>query len=58
MKGEMYMKNQVDLRKEHEAVRNNVAFYDFTHELLEVTGKDAARFLDLKMKNSGYQLYL
>lgn len=46
------MKNQVDLRKEHEAVRNNVGFYDFTHELLEVTGKDAARFLDKMFVNS------
>ncbi|MET3617088.1 aminomethyltransferase [Peptoniphilus olsenii] len=34
------------MRKEHETVRNNVGYYDFTHQLLEVTGKDAAKFLD------------
>lgn len=46
------MKNQANLRKEHEAVRNNVGFYDFTHELLEVTGKNAAKFLDKMFVNS------
>ena len=46
------MTNQELLRKEHEAVRNNVGFYDFTHELLEVTGKDAACFLDKMFVNS------
>ncbi|OLS02368.1 aminomethyltransferase family protein [Tissierella creatinophila] len=40
------MKNQELLRKEHEAIRNNVGFFDFTHETLEVTGKDAKDFLD------------
>ncbi len=33
-------------RKEHEAVRQAVGIYDFTHQLLEVTGKDAGVFLD------------
>lgn len=33
-------------RQEHEAVRENVGIYDFTHQLLEVKGKDAGRFLD------------
>lgn len=42
----------MNLRKEHEAVRNNVGFYDFTHELLEVTGKKAAKFLDKMFVNS------
>ena len=40
------MKDQERLRKEHEAIRNNVGFFDFTHETLEVTGKDAKDFLD------------
>ncbi|MDR1421597.1 MAG: aminomethyltransferase family protein [Coriobacteriales bacterium] len=34
-------------RREHEAVRNTVGWYYFTHHLVEVTGKDAAAFLDL-----------
>jgi aminomethyltransferase len=33
-------------RSQHEAVRNTVGWYDFTHQLLEVTGKDASVFLD------------
>lgn len=40
------MKNNEKLRKEHELVRNKVAFYDFTLETLEVTGKDAQEYLD------------
>ena len=39
-------KNDVQARKEHNYVRNSVGYYDFTHELMEVTGKDAAKFLD------------
>jgi aminomethyltransferase len=34
-------------RKEHMAVRTTVGWYLFTHQLVEVTGKDAAAFLDL-----------
>ena len=33
-------------RAEHDAVRTTVGWYYFTHWLLEVTGPDAARFLD------------
>jgi aminomethyltransferase len=33
-------------RAEHEAVRKAVGWYFFTHQLLEVTGADAAAFLD------------
>ncbi|RVU54334.1 aminomethyltransferase family protein [Anaerosphaera multitolerans] len=40
------LKNDVTRRKEHEAVRNSVGFYDFTHQLLEVTGVDSPSFLD------------
>lgn len=39
-------KDDVQVRKEHEAVRNSVGYYDFTHQLLEVKGPDAAEFLD------------
>ena len=33
-------------RADHMAVRNTVGWYLFTHELIEVTGPDAAAFLD------------
>lgn len=39
-------KNEVLPRKEHEAVRNAAGYYDFTHKLLEVSGKDALKLLD------------
>ena len=40
------MNNQDISRKEHELVRNKVGFYDFTLEVLDVSGKDAREFLD------------
>ncbi len=39
-------KSNAEVRAEHEAVRNRVGYYDFTHKLLEVKGKDARCFLD------------
>ena len=39
-------KTASDRRLDHEAVRNAVGYYDFTHKLLEVTGADAGSFLD------------
>lgn len=39
-------KNDTQARKEHEAIRNSVGFYDFTHQLLEVKGPDAQEFLN------------
>lgn len=33
-------------RSQHEAVRNSVGWYLYTHQLLEVTGTDATAFLD------------
>lgn len=33
-------------RADHEAVRNRVGWYYYTHQLLEVSGEDAAAFLD------------
>lgn len=38
-------KNDIAARKDHEAIRNRVGYYDFTHKLLEVTGLDARSFL-------------
>lgn len=45
-------KNNVDLRNEHEGLRNRVGFYDFTHDLVEATGPSAADFLDRMFVNS------
>ena len=33
-------------RSEHMAVRQCVGYYLFTHQLMEVTGEDACKFLD------------
>lgn len=40
------MKNDELRRKEHESVRNSVGYYDFTHQVLDINGKDAEDFLD------------
>lgn len=45
------MAKQDLLRKEHEAVRDKVGFFDFAHDILEVTGKDAKCFLDYMCVN-------
>jgi aminomethyltransferase len=46
----MYYKNIYktdDMKREqHEVVRRSVGWYDFTHQLVEVTGPDASAFLD------------
>lgn len=39
-------KNDIQKRSQHEAVRSNGGWYYFTHQLLELTGKDAGSFLD------------
>lgn len=38
--------------REHETIRNHVGFYDFTHQLLEVTGPDSGKFLDTMFVNT------
>ena len=38
-------------RAEHMAVRNTAGWYLYTHELIEVTGEDAAAFLDYLYAN-------
>lgn len=45
-------KNDQTLRKDHETIRKHVGFYDFTHQLLEVKGKDSAKFLDYVFLNT------
>lgn len=44
--------NDAQKRSNHEAVRNNVGWYYFTHCLLEVKGAEAGAFLDYVSLNS------
>lgn len=46
------IKQNEGFRKQHIAVREKVGYYNFTHQLLEVKGKDAADFLDWIYVNS------
>lgn len=39
-------------RREHEAVRNSVGYYDFTHQMIEVTGPQSGEFLDRVFSNT------
>ena len=48
----MMLKEDALRRREHNAIREQVGYYDFTHQLLEVCGKDAAAFLDMIYVNS------
>lgn len=41
-----YLYQDDSLRAQHNAVRTTAGWFDFTHRLLEVTGKDATAFLD------------
>lgn len=38
--------NDAATKAQHEAVRNGVGWYDWTHKLLDLTGADATAFLD------------
>ena len=40
------MRIEEQRRHEHEAVREKVGFFDFAHDILEVTGEESAEFLD------------
>lgn len=42
----MLLSTDSKIKAQHEAVRNTVGWYDFTHKLLEVTGEDALSFLE------------
>lgn len=48
----MSLKNNEQVKRDHETIRNGVGFYDFTHELLKVTGPQAGEFLDKIMANT------
>lgn len=39
-------------RREHEAVRNSVGYYDFTHQMIEVTGPQREAFMDKVFSNT------
>ncbi len=45
------MKNNTQMRNEHNAVRERVGYHDFTHQMLEVTGADADAFMDKMFVN-------
>lgn len=45
-------KNDTQKRRQHNAVRQNVGWYYFTHQLLEVKGTEAGAFLDYICLNS------
>ena len=42
----MLLSTDPHVKAQHEAVRNNVGWYDFTHRLVEVKGPDALTLLD------------
>lgn len=42
----MLLSRDPSVKAQHEAVRNAAGWYDFTHKLIQVTGDDAAAFLD------------
>lgn len=42
----MLFKEDVVARKDAQAIRNNVGFYRWTHDLVEITGKDALEVLE------------
>lgn len=48
----MITKHDETKRKEHEIVRNSVGYYDFTHEMIEVTGPQRGLFLDRVFSNT------
>lgn len=48
----MGLKTNTELRTDHETVRNKVGYYDFTHEIMQVTGKQREEFMDRIFANS------
>src|SRR5690625_6657612 len=49
--GLLSMKDNAEMRKEHNAVREKVGYHDFTHELLEARGADVGAFMDKMFVN-------
>ena len=50
------LKNDERSRLEHESIRHNVGFHEYTHDLIEVNSVNAARFLDYFFVNDVYHL--
>lgn len=48
----MITKTNAETRREHEAVRNGVGYYDFTHEMVEVKGPQMGAFMDRIFANT------
>lgn len=46
------LKNSENKRREHEAIRNAVGWYNFTHKLVEVAGNDSQTFLGMIYPNA------
>src|SRR5690554_14411 len=46
------MRNNEQMRREHNAVRERVGYHDFTHKLMEVTGADSGPFMDKLFVNN------
>lgn len=51
----MLFKDDSVARAQHQAVRENVGWFQWTHDLVEVTGADAGKFLDYLFVNSIYK---
>jgi glycine cleavage system aminomethyltransferase T len=51
----MLFKEDTVARAQHQSVRENVGWFQWTHDLVEVTGKDAGKFLDYLFVNSIYK---
>ncbi len=51
----MLFKEDSVARAQHQAVRENVGWFQWTHDLVEVTGADAGKFLDYLFVNSIYK---
>jgi len=51
----MLFKEDTVARAQHQSVRENVGWFQWTHDLVEVTGSDAGKFLDYLFVNSIYK---
>ena len=48
----MLFKEDTVARAQHQSVRENVGWFQWTHDLVEIKGADAGRFLDYLFVNS------
>lgn len=51
----MLFKEDSVARAQHQSVRENVGWFQWTHDLVEVNGADAGKFLDYLFVNSIYK---